>query len=118
MMFSVKRRRDFWGEAFFRPKNAPYETGNTANKIRTCTSQIKIEATKTLGALQGPAFSGFNTDTSKELSTSIFMVAQVTHLLCVIFNFLTSHVLSGIHALSYRRFGICIETSVRNYAAQ
>jgi hypothetical protein len=89
MMSSVKRWRDFGGGVFFRRKNAPYETGNTANIIRTCISQVKIAVTKTLGALQDPAFSGFNTDTSKELSTSIFMVAQVTHLLCVIFNFLT-----------------------------
>jgi len=114
-MSSVKRRRDFGGGAFFRRKNAPCETGNTANIIRTCISQIKIAVTKTLGAFQDPAFSGSNTDTSNELSISIFMVAQVTHLLCVIFNFLTSNVLSEIHALSYRRFGTCVETPVRNY---
>jgi hypothetical protein len=86
---------------FLGKKHAPYETGNTANKIRTCISQIKIAVTKILGALQDPAFSGFNTDTSKQLSTSIFMVAQVTHILCVIFNFLISNVLSEICALSY-----------------
>jgi hypothetical protein len=104
------------GEGHFSgEKNTPYETGNTANKLRTCISQIKIAVTKILGALQHPAFSGFNTDTSKELSTSIFMVAQVTHILCLIFNFLTSNVLFEIRALSYRRFGTCIETPVRNY---
>jgi hypothetical protein len=66
----------FGGGAFFRRKNALYETGNTANKIRTCISQTKIAVTKILCVLQDPAFSGFNTDTSKELPTSIFMVAR------------------------------------------
>jgi hypothetical protein len=51
MISSVKRRRDFGGGAFYRrKKNEPYETGNMANKIGTCISQLEIAVTNILGA--------------------------------------------------------------------
>jgi len=110
--------RDFGRGAFFQAKKMCLMRREIRRiKYILVFQKSKLRYTKILGAaaLQDSAFSGFNTDTSKELSTSIFMVAQVTHLLCLIFNFLKSNVLSEIRALSYRRFGTCIEMSVRNY---